>query len=124
MKYLYIVVLMILAAGTASAQSRFGHTNGADEIMMSGHEYLQFDENSSKYFWAVDLNIFTEAQKSTFQDLVFNSETLVAVSTPDTHNYWYLASFKTTDTELVKKELNKLIEKARNLTIHSKDKYQ
>ena len=124
MKYLYLIIFLISTATLASAQNRFGSTNGVDEIMMSGHDYVQFDSNTKKNFWAVDLNIFTADQKSTFQDFIFNSEYLVACSVPDQNNYWYLSSLKTTDISLVTTELNKLIEKAKALQINSNDKYK
>jgi hypothetical protein len=124
MKYLYILLFTLILGGSLNAQSRFGTTNGVDQSQMGNQQYIQFDENTTKYFWAVDLNIFTATQKSNFQELVFNCETLVAVSTPDANNYWYLASFKTTDKEDVKIELNKMINKAKIIATNPQDKYQ
>jgi len=124
MKYLYILVILFSTATFASAQNRFGSTNGLDEIIMSGHDFVQFDLNTKKLFWAVDLNIFNADQKSTFQEFVFNSETLVACSVPDQNNYWYLSSLKTFEIDVVITELQKLIDKAKTLQINSNDKYK
>ncbi len=115
--------LALITITSLSAQ-RFGSTNGVDEIIMSGHEYVQFDQNATKYFWAVDLNIFQPTQKSTFQELVFNNGLLIAVSTPDANGYWYLASFKTYDKSLVITELNKMVDKAKTLATNPQNKYQ
>ena len=124
MKYLYILVILFLTATFASAQNRFGSTNRVDEIIMSGHNYVQFDENTKKLFWAVDLNIFNADQKSSFQEFVFDSDILVACSVPDQNNYWYLSSLKTFDISVVTAELQKLIDKARALQLNSNDKYK
>lgn len=124
MKYLFLLVILISTATLTSAQNRFGSTNGVDEVIMSGHDFVQFDDNTKKLFWAVDLNIFNADQKSAFQEFIFNSETLVACSVPDQNNYWYLSSLKTFDTAEVKMELDKLILKAKTLQINSNDKYK
>lgn len=122
MKYLTLVLLAILMIGTASAQ-RFGSTNGVDEVIMQGHDYVNFDESAKKEFWAINTNIFVGSQKSTFQDFVFNSEYLVACSTPDANGYWYLSSLKTVDNSLVILEIEKLISKAKLMSTNGQDKY-
>ena len=124
MKTVLTLILIFTGISLASAQHRFGGKDGVSVQEMTGKEYLQFDENSSKLFWAIDLNIFNDTQKSTFQELVFNSDNLVAISTPDVNNFWYLASFKIKDIEIVKTELNKMIEKSRILTTNPEDKYK
>jgi hypothetical protein len=124
MKYFYILLILISTASLTSAQNRFGSTNGVDEIIMSGHDYIQFDQNSKKLFWAVDLNIFNADQKSSFQEFVFDSDILVACSVPDQNNYWYLSSLKTFDVAVVTTELQKLIDKAKALQLNSNDKYK
>jgi hypothetical protein len=124
MKPFILLCFSIFMLGSLAAQNRFGATNGVTQAEMQNKAFLNFDENSTKYFWAVDMNQFTAPQKSTFQDLVFNSETLIAVSTPDVNNYWYLASFKTIDQDIVTVELNKMMDKARSLTTNSPNKYQ
>jgi len=115
---------MLMLAGSVSAQHRFGTTDGVDKTTMAEKEFLQFDENTVKYFWAVDLGIFNAGQKSAFQDLVFKSDLLVAISTPDANNYWYLASYRTVDKELVITEIKKLIDQSKNLSTNSQDKYK
>jgi hypothetical protein len=112
--------------GSAFAQNKFGATNGVDEVTMTGKQYFRFDETPTKYFWAVDLKIFDVTQKTTFQELVFKNDLLVACSIPNQDNIWYLSSYKTTDESLVVLELNKLINKAQNLgsNSNSQDKYQ
>lgn len=124
MKYLYIVIILLSTATLASAQNRFGNTDGVSLEQMQNRTYLQFDENSKKIFWAIDLNDFTAPQKTTFQDLVFKNDLLIACSTPDTNNIWYLSSNKTHDINTVILELAKLIDKAQTLTNNTQDKYQ
>lgn len=124
MKFILIFIFTITATIALSAQNRFGTTNGVQLVEIQNKSYLQFDENNSKYFWALNLNDFTANQKSTFQELVFNNGLLIACSTPDENNIWYLSSFKTNDKELVIIELSKLIHKAKTLNITPLNKYE
>jgi hypothetical protein len=90
---------------------------------MENISFLQFDENTSKLFWAVNLNDLSATQKSTFQDLVFKNDILVACSKPDENNIWYLSSLKLYPMGDVMIELNKLLNKAKTMNANSPDKY-
>ena len=124
MKFLFIFIFILSATLAISAQNRFGKTNGISLKEMQYLSWAQFDENNSKYFWAINLNKFTETQKSAFQELVFDNSLLIACSTPDENNIWYLSSFKTNDINLVIVELEKLIYKAKTTNVILPDKYE
>jgi hypothetical protein len=123
MKYLFTLLLFILISGSSFAQNRFGNTNGVSLSQMENVPFLQFDENPSKLFWAINLKDLTGPQKSTFQELVFKNDLLVACSKPDVNNIWYLSSLKIYPLADVTLELNKLIEKAKTLSTNPADKY-
>jgi hypothetical protein len=124
MKNLYILVFSIFISMAASAQNRFGNTNGVLPEAIDNSSFLQFDENATKLFWAINLKSFTADQKTAFQDMIFKNDLLVACSTPDVNNIWYLSSFKINDVNTVRVELVKLIEKAKTMSLNSQDKYQ
>jgi hypothetical protein len=124
MKNLYFLIFSIYIGIAAQAQNRFGNTNGVLPEAIENSSFLQFDENPTKLFWAVNLKVFTADQKTTFQDMVFKNDLLVACSTPDANGIWYLSSFKTNDLNTVRVELVKLIDKAKTISLNSQDKYQ
>lgn len=123
MKYLNNLLLLLLISGSSFAQNRFGNTNGVSISQMENISFLQFDENPSKLFWAVNLKDLSATQKTTFQDLVFKNDILVACSKPDENNIWYLSSLKLYALGDVMVELNKLLNKAKTINAHSPDKY-
>jgi hypothetical protein len=95
MKFLIITFITVGTFINVHSQNRFGNSDGIKRSDMNGEFAVQFAENTNKYFIAVDLNQLNSDQRGKFETQVFDDNHIVAVSTPNDENIWYLSTLKT-----------------------------
>ena len=123
MKALYLTCISVFLMLNAYSQKKFGSADGITKSEMKGEFAVQFSETSSKNFWAIDLDQLTTGEKGKFESLVFEDKQLVAVSSPNSENVWYLSTLKTYAIEDVLLNLRTLKEKAKLGTSGTTTKY-
>ena len=112
MRFFIIVFLAVSTFINVYSQKRYGDSDGISKSEMHNEFVMQFSETTNKYFIAVDLNQLNSDQLGKFETLVFEDNHLVAVSTPNDENIWYLSALKTFIKEDVLLTLSKFKEKA------------
>ncbi len=112
MRFFIIGFLAVSTFINVYSQKRYGDSDGISKSEMHNEFVMQFSETTNKYFIAVDLNQLNSDQLGKFETLVFEDNHLVAVSTPNDENIWYLSALKTFIKEDVLLTLSKFKEKA------------
>lgn len=106
------------------SQNKFGTSDGVSQKEIEGKLFMQFSENTKKYFWAIDLDIFTKEAKAKFESLIFSDNQFIACSQPNEDNIWYLSTFKLTTKEELEIKLTTFINTAKTSIISSNSKYE